>query len=193
MPQNLLYEEVYHAIISKKNIKWLWFLPILYFVVTVVDLLVFGGPFIIGTFSVASYTKDELGDLYWSNKTDFVNIVEIMLSNDKIRQIIINTHDDDWGVYSKVGKDLFPEEEWEQVEKLFKKIKPYKIMLSLRYNDSVVYFDFGSRKVDDKKISTSLYYFKNVKTMEIYGINTWVGTLEQLDGCWYIGEYVRDE
>lgn len=180
--------------LSRKGIKkWLWLLGILIFIFILIRPFVFGGAFLIGRFSVASYTKEELGDLYWNNKDEFVNVAEIMLANDKIRQIIIDTHDDDWGVLTKNDKRFFPEEEWDQVEKLFKKIRPYMIMLSLRNNDSVVYFNFNSRKVDGKKISTSLYYFKNVKTMELYKLYPWVGTLEQLDGYWYIGEYVRDE
>lgn len=148
-------------------------------------------PFIISSGSVATYTKDELADLYWKHKDELDKVAEIVFASDALRQIIIDENDDDCGVYTEYDKRYFTESDWNEIVDLFKKIRPYLIMRSLRQGDTV-YFNFRHQKTSDMEISTSLYYFKSPATMEVYKGYSWVGDLEQLDGYWYIGEYIRE-
>ena len=62
------------------------------------------------------------------------------------------------------------------------------IVRSLRKNDDVFYIDFASRKEKGNYIGASLYYFINAETARAYEEYMWVGSLEHLDGFWYIGE-----
>ena len=143
---------------------------------------------IIAPSRASAYTKDELADAYWRNREAFTNVAEIVLANERIRQIIINNYDDDFDIYTKNDKRFFTEPEWKQIEELFLEIKPTMLMLSLRNNDRVVYFNFPDTHVNGKVTGTSLFYFKNSATMERYKGYVWVGTLEHLDGYWYIEE-----
>ena len=180
--------------VSRKGIKiilWAVVVPMIILLAAVYALMSVDHDFtIIPPSSVAAYTKDELADLYWTNKEAFTRVAEIVLANDRICDIITKNYDDDYGIFAKDDQSFFSEQDWSQVEELFEIVKPYMIMLSLRDNDRVVYFDFAPLKADGKDIDFALYYFKDRITMLWYKYYSWVGTLEQLDGYWYIGKHV---
>lgn len=177
---------------QKSKKRWLWVFGTVGVVLALVliwRLSWTGAPDIIPPRSVATYTKEQLADLYWEHKDEFNKVAEIVLASDAFRQRIIDNNDDDWGIRSEYLKDDFPEEGWGEIVDLFKVIRPYMIMRSLREGRDVVYFSFASQKTSGLEISTSLYYFKSAGTMEKYKDYFWVGVLEHLDGYWYIGEH----
>lgn len=148
-------------------------------------------PFIIPACSVATYTKDELVDLYWAHKDELTKVAEIVLASDTLRQRIRDAYEVDWGIFAKYDKRYFSDSDWNKIVDLFKKTRPYMIMRSLRQGDTV-YFDFRVRRLNNVEIKNSLYYFKSTATMEIFKKFIWVGELEHLDGYWYIDEHMRE-
>ncbi len=177
---------------QKRKKRWFWFLGtvgILLALVLMWRLSWRGAPSIIPSRHVATYTKDELADLYEAHKDEFNKVAEIVLASDAFRQRIIDSHEGDWEIKTEYVKDDFSEGDWNEIVDLFQKIRPYMIMRSLVLGDTV-YFDFGHQKTSGMEISTSLFYFKSAATMEAYKGYIWVGDLEQLDGYWYIGEHV---
>ena len=174
--------------------KFLWLFPILVILAISPEVIwswVFGdGDFtIIPISSMRTYTKEELADLYWSNREELTNVAKIVLANEGVRQVIINNFDDDSSIDDKDDKRFFSEAEWEQVEKVFQAMNLYRITLSRRINQWIVHLDFGVEKVKGMLVTTTLFYFENGAPMAQYEWYLSVDELEHLEGNWYIGEH----
>ena len=168
-----------------------WLLGIVAILLILVSLITGSNPPFIIIGKPTAYTTDELADLYWERKDELGEVAEIVLGSGAFLQRMIDNYDDDRGILTEYVKDDFSKEEWDKIVKLFRAIRPYMIMRSLKAGDDVIYFVFGQRKVDDHTYDTMLFYFKNPETAEYYKRYTWVGTLEHLDGNWYIGEDIE--
>ena len=139
---------------------------------------------IIPSDSTIAWTKEELKDLYWENKEELNEVAEIALACDMLKQQIVENHED-WEICYSSQSDWFSEDDWAKIVDLFEKIRPYMLMRSLRSEDDVIWFVFSYRKVEDGYIHISLYYFKNPQTAIAYKL---AGSLEHLDGYWYVNE-----
>jgi len=146
------------------------------------------GGSIIPNNSIATYTKDELNDLYWENKDELNEVAKIILANEELYRQIIENNDVERDVWGKSQKKLFSNEEWGKIVDLYKKIRPYTIE---RRRNGAIYIDFAQRKVGGSNISTSLYYFGSEETANAYRVSRFE-TLEHLEGYWYINEWIFD-
>ena len=178
--------------------RWLYFLGIAIILFALILLWfdrTIASQWIINPRSITSYTKEELVNLYWENKDELNEVAEIVLANDGLKQRIIDNHDDYGEIRFMSDKGYFPEEEWNKIVALYKKIRCNEIVrLIWGGKDGVVYVDWRSKKTDGHEIYTALYYFKDVNTMEFYKQH-YMGTigqfvLEQIDGGWYVYENI---
>lgn len=181
--------------------KWPWFLGIAIILLVLVLIWLdrtIASSGIIDPRSAATYTREELVNLYWENKDDMDEVALAVLASNAIKQRIIDSNEDDWQIHSDFEKGDFPEANWNMIVALFHKIKCYEVVRHCWYGvDGAFSIDFGERKVDGKDTSYSLFYFRDVDTMEFYRDNRytysglgWKEGLEYIDGGWYVHERI---
>ena len=124
------------------------------------------------------YTRDELIDIYWENKDELTEVAEIVLASDSLWQKIIDIDDSGFCIHDKADKQYFSEEDWEKIDVLFKKIRPYMI---IRKRGGAVFIDFAYGKKEGHEIGTSLRYFNDEETYMSDKTE-----LRYLDGYWYM-------
>lgn len=185
---------------SKKR-KWPWvlgiaiILPVL--VVVWLDSTI-ASSHIIDPRSIVAHTREELVDLYWEHKDELQEIAEIVLASDAFKQRIIDNNDDYGQTRFESGTGVFPDEDWNKIVALYQKIRCYDIVRHCWGGvDGAVSIDFREKKADGQDISTRLFYFKDLHTMEFYKLHRysynqfgWRQTLEPIDGGWYAYESV---
>jgi hypothetical protein len=140
--------------------------------------------------TVEYHSKEELSDLYWQNKELLNRVKDSVISNDKVLQALIDEQDGDTGIYLKQDEVYFSQEEWRDVETIFKVFHPTMLMLERKGRPLIFYIGFGSSKQNSVIKSTLLYWFPNDEERE-YHEETGVfpdGVFSQLDEGWYIVE-----
>ncbi|MCL2672269.1 MAG: hypothetical protein FWF10_09595 [Clostridiales bacterium] len=145
--------------------------------------------------NILDYSTDEVTELYWAHKDALSEVAEIVLASDAFRQRIKDSRESEWAIGSDFVKDDFSEEDWSTIVDFFEKFRPSRLSSSLRNNDNAVYIDFGEVEEDGSFIHTMLFYIKNPTTAQYYAETQayWIGTMEQLDGYWYIAIKTDDE
>lgn len=140
--------------------------------------------------SVEYHTKEELSDLYWQNKELLNRLKDSVLSNDKVLQALIDEQDGDTGIYLKQDEVYFSQEEWRDVETVFKVFHPTMLMLERKGRPLVFYMAFRQLNRGSTTYATYLYWFPSEKERE-YHENPGVfpdGVFTQLDEGWYVVE-----
>ena len=148
--------------------------------------------FIIPTGATEYHTKEELTDLYWQNSVVLNSVKNSLLSNKAFLQVLIDQKDGDAGILTDVHKDLFTDEEWENIVSVFENLHPYMIMLERKGRPLKFYICFDDLKIDSNTKSTSLYWFPNVKEIKYHKEYSLADSVEytHLDGNWYIVEEI---
>jgi len=140
---------------------------------------------IIPSDSIATYTKDELIDLYWEYKDELNEVAKIAMANASLRKEMIDNNLTDKNICEISNKKHFSEDDWEKIVALCEKIRPSAIELK---NGGPIGI-YGKRfKTDDGWVSVSLQYFHNSAISAKYPKKG----MEQLDGYWYIKERISE-
>ncbi|MDD4311030.1 MAG: hypothetical protein PHW41_00950, partial [Eubacteriales bacterium] len=146
-----------------------------------------GPQYIIPASSVEYQTKEELTDLYWQNKTVLNAVKNSVLSNKGFLQVLIDQKDGDAGILTEVNKDLFTDEEWENIVSVFENLHPYMIMVERKGRPVRFYINFDSLQLDTGSKRTSLYWFTDKEEIEYQKEHSLADSVEytHLDGNWY--------
>lgn len=145
---------------------------------------------IIPSSSIEYHTKEELTDLYWQNKTVLNAVKESVISSKSLLRALDKYNEGDIDVRSKLDKEYFSDEEWENIVSVFEKLHPYMIMMERKGRPLIFYLPFGSLKQDGVVKRTFLYWFPNEEEREYHEEpNVFPdGVFTQLDEGWYIVE-----
>jgi len=148
--------------------------------------------FLLPAESIEYHTKEELIDLYWQNSVVLNFVKNSVLSNEAFLQVLIDQKDGDAGILTDVHKELFTEEEWENILSVFENLHPYMIMMERKGRPLKFYISFDDLKVDSCTKSTSLYWFPDVKEIKYHKEVSSADSIEytHLDGNWYIVEEI---
>ncbi len=146
--------------------------------------------YIIPVGSAKYHTKEELVDLYWQNTTVLNSVKDSVLSNEGFLQVLIDQKDGDAGIHTEVNKDLFSEEEWENIVSVFENLHPYMIMMERKGMPLKFYINFAKLKLETGSKRTSLYWFPNTDEIAYHKKHSLADSVEytQVDGNWYIVE-----
>ena len=140
--------------------------------------------------SVEYYTKEELSELCWQNKTVLNSVKDSVLSSKSLLRALDEYGEGDYEISYQGDKKYFTEEEWANIVSVFKTFHPIMLMLERKGRPLIFYMPFGSLKQDDVVKRTFLYWFPNEEEREYHekpGIFP-DGVFTQLDEGWYIVE-----
>ena len=145
---------------------------------------------IIPSDSVEYQTKEELTDLYWQNKAVLNAVKDSVISSKTLLRALDENKEGDIDVRSKLDKEYFSDEEWENIVRVFENLHPSMLMLERKGRPLVFYITFKNLNQDWKSKTTFLYWFPNDEEREYHeepGVFP-DGVFTQLDEGWYIVE-----
>ena len=145
---------------------------------------------IIPSDSVEYQTKEELTDLYWQNKAVLNAVKDSVISSKSLLRALDEYKEGDIDVRSKLDKEYFSDEEWENIVRVFENLHPSMLMLERKGRPLVFYITFKNLNKDWKSKTTLLYWFPNDEEREYHeepGVFP-DGVFTQLDEGWYIVE-----
>lgn len=148
---------------------------------------------IIPSSSIEYHTKEELTDLYWQNKTVLNAVKESVISSKSLLRALDEYNEGDIDLRSKLDKEYFNDEDWENIVSVFKNLHPNMLMLERKGRPLVFYITFGHLNQAFESKATFLYWFPNEEEREYHeepGVFP-DGVFTQVDEGWYIVETTR--
>lgn len=175
----------------KKVVIGLVLLGILAFVAWILILWFAPNPNeIIPSDSVEYQTKEELTDLYRQNKTVLNAVKDSVIASKSLLRALDEYKEGDIDIRSKLDKEYFSDEEWENIVTVFENLHPSMLMLERKGRPLVFYITFKNLNQDWKSKTTFLYWFPNDEEREYHeepGVFP-DGVFTQLDEGWYVVE-----
>ena len=128
------------------------------------------------------YTKEELTEVFYDNKEEFTEMVDIIFNNKKLLAHISEKQLGGGPIDDTFSKQFFTDEEWKKICAFFGKYKPYSIERDIEIPGGALIFYFGTNTIK----STDLFYFMNDSEGESSSKPYLFGTNEQIDEHWWI-------
>ena len=150
------------------------------------------------------YTPEELEPVFEAYHNDFTNVAHIILENEELMRIMVDSGESDVIIDDDFHKQMFPVEEWELIVKLFKETGLLRIERKQKYGpelEVVVFifrtadepdlFEFFSKKPKLEGKTTDLFYLSTEEGADKFFINETARCeiFYKLEDNWWVGYY----
>ena len=153
------------------------------------------------------YTPEELEPVFEAYHNDFTNVAHIILENEELRRIMVDSGEYDVIIDDDFHKQAFSAEEWELIVKLFKETGLLRIERKQKYGPELEVVDFIFREADEPDIweffsmhpkqdgkTTDLFYLSTEEGIDLF--TSWANAsceiFYKLENNWRVG-YWSDE
>lgn len=128
------------------------------------------------------YSPKELVAVFHTYQDSFSEVVEIVLENEALEQMMINSREGTVSIWTVTKRDCFSEEDWDKIVDLFRETGLSRIERNNKGGKETIRFQFI--KNND---TTTLYYFREENEINIR-YNTQFDTyVEKIDDEWWVG------
>lgn len=131
-----------------------------------------------------SYSVEELIEVYHQNQEDFQHVADIILENDAIKQIMLNSQEEVVSIYTETKSDCFTEEDWSEIEELFRLTGMNRIERSIKSGKDVIKFLYRN-----SNFTTKLFYCVTTDEEDLLYHKQWTSIFQKIDEHWWVGYY----
>lgn len=128
------------------------------------------------------YTLPELEQVFSYNKEEFVRVGDIMLNSEKFGMIISESCEWIASIETDSKKDLFTEDEWDEMTSLFRSTGLSEIRLDYKAENKIVRFVYYKDGV-----TTSLYYCPDGDELDMAYYSAIESEFERIEDHWWVG------
>ncbi|MBQ6333362.1 MAG: hypothetical protein IJI34_11460 [Clostridia bacterium] len=131
-----------------------------------------------------SYSVEELIEVYHQNQEDFQHVADIVLENDAIKQIMLNSQEEVVSIYTETKRDCFTEEDWSEIEELFQLTGMNRIERSIKSGKDVIKFLYRN-----SNFTTKLFYCVTTDEEDLLYHKQRTSIFQKIDEYWWVGYY----
>ncbi len=129
-----------------------------------------------------SYTVEELSVVYNQYCEEFNNVAEIVLENDEIERIMLNSQEEVVSIWSETKSAYFSEEEWSDIKELFRLTGMNRIERSIKSGKNVIKFLYRN-----SNFTTKLFYCVTTDEQDLLYHKQRTTVFQKIDDNWWVG------
>lgn len=133
-----------------------------------------------------SYSVEELTVLYESLNVKYQDVAAIVMENNTIKQIMIDSKEEVVSIDSIMEKEYFSNEEWQKVEDLFRTTGMNRIERSIKSGKDVIIFIYRN-----SNFTTELFYCVTTDEQDLLYHKQRTSVFQEIDEYWWVG-YTSD-
>lgn len=131
-----------------------------------------------------SYSVEELIEVYHQHCDEFQRVADIVLENDAIKQIMLNSQEEVVSIYTETKRDCFTEEDWSEIEELFQLTGMNRIERSIKSGKDVIKFLYRN-----SNFTTKLFYCVTTDEEDLLYHKQRTSIFQKIDEYWWVGYY----
>ena len=129
-----------------------------------------------------SYSVEELIVLYESLNVRYQDVAVIVMENNTIKQIMIDSKEEVVSIDSIMEKEYFSDEEWQKVEDLFRTTGMNRIERSIKSGKDAIIFIYRN-----SNFTTELFYCVTTDEQDLLYHKQRTTVFQKIDDNWWVG------